>query len=52
MCIFTIIKALINSDNNSTTSIEDIELQKGNYESYNFEEEELEEDDYYGEDDE
>lgn len=39
-------------DNNyNYSSIEEEEIRKGNYESYQFEEEDLEEDDYYFEDD-
>ena len=37
--------------NNDLSSWENEELKNGNYESWNFEEEELEEDDYYYEDD-
>ena len=41
-----------NTNNNSSySSIEEEEIAKGNYEPYQFEEEDLEEDDYYYEDD-
>lgn len=39
------------NDNSNYSSIEEEEIAKGNYEPYQFEEEDLEEDDYYYEDD-
>lgn len=41
-----------NDNSNGLDSLEQEEVNNGNYEPYNFEEEELEEDDYYSEDDE
>lgn len=37
--------------NNDLDSFQTNELNKGNYDSWNFEEEDLEDDDYYNEDD-
>lgn len=37
--------------NNDLDSFQTDELNKGNYDSWNFEEEDLEDDDYYNEDD-
>lgn len=37
--------------NNDLNSFQTNELNKGNYDSWNFEEEDLEDDDYYNEDD-
>ncbi len=39
------------NDNNELTDEQKSEVKKGNYDPWNFEEEDLEEDDYYFEDD-
>ena len=51
MSIFSILSSISNS-NSDMDDLKQKEIDNENYESYNFEEEDLEDDDYYFEDDE
>lgn len=51
MSIFSILSS-ISGSNSNMDNLKQKEIDNGNYESYNFEDEDLEDDDYYFEDDE